>query len=62
LNWERFLINLAWKDLSFIVASQKTMEAVAEMNEEVLLERDLNFLLEITLRLEHELSMIIQSE
>jgi len=37
------------------------MEAVAEMNEEVLLERELNFLLEITLRLEHELSMVVQS-
>ena len=38
------------------------MEAVAEMNEEVLLERELNFLLEITLKLEHELSMVVQSE
>jgi len=38
------------------------MEAVTEMNEEVLLERELNFLLEVTLKLEHELSMVVQSE
>jgi hypothetical protein len=38
------------------------MEAVVEMSEEVLVERELNSLMEITLRMEHELSMVVQSE
>lgn len=36
------------------------MEAVLEMSEELLLERELNSLLEMTLKLEHELSMVVQ--
>jgi len=38
------------------------MEALAETTERVLVERELNFLLEMTLRLEHELGMVVQSE
>jgi len=38
------------------------MEAVVEISEEVLVERELNSLMEVTLRMEHELSMVVQSE
>ena len=44
------------------MALQKTMEALVETDEKVLIERELNSLMEITLRLEYELSMIVESE
>ena len=38
------------------------MEAVLEISEDVLVERELNLLMDVTLRMEHELSIVVQSE
>lgn len=38
------------------------MEAIQEVSEETHVERELNFLLEMTLRMEHELCVALASE
>jgi hypothetical protein len=37
------------------------MEAIQEMDEELIVERELNSLLEMTFRMEHELQVILKS-
>jgi len=40
----------------------ETVQEIAEMTEETILERELNLLMEMTLRMEHELSTMLTLE
>lgn len=42
--------------------TRSIMETVQEMNEKIQVERELNLLMEMTLKMEHELLVVLNSE